>query len=801
MPLKFLLASCVGLLLLLESNETLVSEDHQTPKDPSLPPGVIARLGSRRFWHDGIIGAIAASSDGKLLATAEAHGRWVPQAGGAFAAERTEALFRLWDARTGQQVGAVSHAGMPTQTLAFSPDNRSLAVASMASLGLYDVSENGEIDLRWDARGTSNFLGSVSFAADGKSLAIYSMFQRELVQLDRLTGKTIRSWKCPEKRDASGKFEQARTALLSPDGRRLVWFMQKHVPAAGNPGAFSMAGERLELVDAANGKELSSKWFPYSVQACFSPNSRLLAVPAELMISIRDTGTGERVSLIRRKQDFSGDLVFAPDSRILVAVDRNSGQINCGNATNGERLATFSIGKSASIAGPMKGPAWVSFSDNSTLWVGQDSRVRRFDVVHGKEITEPTGHSRSVQSLRFSDDGKRLFSASEAESIDWDVGQQKEIRRSPVTGTHAGSATAQAASPDGKLLAGCSHEGVITLKDLETGRLIRAFRDPLVLSKGGHTASLYRLLFSGDSKYLASVLLENPKPPDEVGGSNGIQVWEVAEGREVARITSPLEPDERFAVAGLALSPDHRFLAFGLCGHDGVHLWEVASQTERARFEGQKGVVTSLAFSPASTTLASGAEDGTIWLRDVRRRAGTASTTRARRSDDELTAYWRSLTELDAKKVEQAMQVLIDGGPKSVAVIRRLCKPVTTPPETEIDALIRNLDSEQFALRNRATAELGELGELARPAIEKALEGKPLLEKRQRLQGLLRASRSLAWSRRDLQFWRTIEVLERIGTPEAQAVVRTLAGGATVARVTGEAQACLERMNQRVAGK
>jgi hypothetical protein len=45
-PIKFLLASCVGLLLLFESNETLLCEDNPTRKDQSLPPGVIARLGS-----------------------------------------------------------------------------------------------------------------------------------------------------------------------------------------------------------------------------------------------------------------------------------------------------------------------------------------------------------------------------------------------------------------------------------------------------------------------------------------------------------------------------------------------------------------------------------------------------------------------------------------------------------------------------------------------------------------------------------------------------------------------------------
>jgi hypothetical protein len=147
MPLKFLLASCVGLLLLLESNETLVAEEHQTPKDPSLPPGVIARLGTSRFWHDGGIGAIAASSDGKLVATAEATGRrGVPLVAGslegplAAKGRPLSVLFRLWDARTGQQLAAAFRSEGPPANLAFSPDNRSIAAAFWGGwLGLYDV--------------------------------------------------------------------------------------------------------------------------------------------------------------------------------------------------------------------------------------------------------------------------------------------------------------------------------------------------------------------------------------------------------------------------------------------------------------------------------------------------------------------------------------------------------------------------------------------------------------------------------------------------------------------------------------
>ena len=48
-----------------------------------------------------------------------------------------------------------------------------------------------------------------------------------------------------------------------------------------------------------------------------------------------------------------------------------------------------------------------------------------------------------------------------------------------------------------------------------------------------------------------------------------------------------------------------------------------------------------------------------------------------------------------------------------------------------------------------------------------------------------------------LRVWRVIQVLEGIGTPEAQGVLKTLAEGAPASRLTQEAKASLERLAKR----
>jgi WD40 repeat protein len=888
---------------------------------------VIARLGTSRFWHDGGVGAIAASSDGKLLATAEANRcRCVPieAAPGVGLRGATGSplvvLFRLWDARTGKQLaGAFGREG-PLQTLAFSPDNRSIAAACFSWLGLYDVSQNGELHLRWYVRALSD--GSVSFAADGKSLATYDEFKKALVQLDPQTGKTIRIWKSRERNqpDGNGISEKARIALISSDGRRLAWIMEQRVPAPGFPGAVAVTktGERVVVFDAANERELYSKRFRRSVQACFSPDNRVLAVTEYGGDSncVLDAATGKQVCEIRPKQQFLGNDVFlghqlfSSDGRIFVSMDKRSGEVICSSAKTGKKVATFRVGKLEFPMDAGEGTSSASFSDSSTLWVGQEHRVYRFDIIQGKETTESDGHSRPVTYLSLSDDGRRLFSASHVESILWGVAQRKQIRRFPgdllcasaslrravwqtkSPSDHQGSADAtryelrdlesgmlvkaittssgaplkgakrfefsgktlcctagdelwlydalsgaylsnagreaQTVSPDGKLVAACSSTGVITLKALETGQSIRRFKDPLARSKQDRNPSLHRFQFSADSKYLASMPLEEELEALNVPelGPNAIQVWDVAEGREVARIVDERNAklssqvhvmdrapggqivgvgvqtqDFRSGAKGFAFSPDHRLLALGLRGQEGVQLWEIASQTEKARFQGQRGAVTCLAFSRDGAILASGAEDGTIWLRALRHRAeGKGPMSRAR-TDEDLTTCWQTLGERDANKAERAMQVLIDSGGQSIALIRRLCRPVRLPPASKIDTLIRDLDDDQFSVREQATADLGDMGELAWPAIEKAMKGKLAKEARRRLEDVRRAIRPLASSRRDLQYWRAVEVLERIGSSEAQEALRTLASGAAEARVTREAQACLQRMKWPFAGK
>jgi hypothetical protein len=99
--------------------------------------------------------------------------------------------------------------------------------------------------------------------------------------------------------------------------------------------------------------------------------------------------------------------------------------------------------------------------------------------------------------------------------------------------------------------------------------------------------------------------------------------------------------------------------------------------------------------------------------------------------------------------------------------------------------------------REQAIRELERLGELAEPALRKALEGQPSLEVRRRVEGLLQKLDGPVTLPQHLRSLRAIEVLEHIGTPAAQQVLAQLAKGATAAHLTREAQAAVARLEGR----
>jgi HEAT repeat protein len=230
------------------------------------------------------------------------------------------------------------------------------------------------------------------------------------------------------------------------------------------------------------------------------------------------------------------------------------------------------------------------------------------------------------------------------------------------------------------------------------------------------------------------------------------------------------------------------------CGQDGdgIALYALTTGKEIARFTGHRGRLTCLAFSPDSTRLASGSWDSTALIWDVAAVAERARPALVSLTDAQLAELWTDLADADASRAYRARARLLASPQQAVRYLASRLAPVPRADD-QVAQFLRDLDSNDFALRERATEKLAGLGDLVKPAMRKLLAGNPSLEVRRRIEPLLAAREGLT-SPEKLLAWRAMELLEHIGTPEARAVLATLASGAPEALLTRTAQAAVVRL-------
>ncbi len=145
-------------------------------------------------------------------------------------------------------------------------------------------------------------------------------------------------------------------------------------------------------------------------------------------------------------------------------------------------------------------------------------------------------------------------------------------------------------------------------------------------------------------------------------------------------------------------------------------------------------------------------------------------------------------------RADLAVWKLTAAGSRAVALLGERLKPPPSPAAEAITQLIGELDDNDFATRERASAALTEAIEAAAPALRRALDGNPSAEQRRRLKQLLAdLERGGPEQRRRL---RAVRLLEEIGDVDARTLLSSLADGDPRFALTREAAAALGHLER-----
>jgi hypothetical protein len=155
---------------------------------------------------------------------------------------------------------------------------------------------------------------------------------------------------------------------------------------------------------------------------------------------------------------------------------------------------------------------------------------------------------------------------------------------------------------------------------------------------------------------------------------------------------------------------------------------------------------------------------------------------------------WGGLAAADAGRASEAMGTLLAAPEKALPFLEKHLRPATDLDPAPILRLVKDLDSDEFAVREKAFKGLEQFGPEAEPVFRRLLTDNPSAEVRKRLESLLARPRLPLRSLESVRRLRAIAVLEWIDSPESRAELKTLARGAEAAPETQEARAALARL-------
>jgi RNA polymerase sigma factor (sigma-70 family) len=796
----------------------------------------------------GTLSGAAISADRKLLATSSKDGAitlWDVVQGSRHAPRAVRLGIPSGDgtrsvpATLGDGTRSVPATFSRVNELLFSPDGKYLVARDgCAALRLYDVTSGKEVRKFVPGKDTNIRIvehwvrsRSVAFAPDGKTLffgtpafvggAETNVFWR----FDVVSGKELEVIKGPPGLRNSGS-----PLALAPDGKTWAW---------------SDFGGPLRIWDSETGRVLHNldRHVRDFADLVFSADSKQLIAGSNLGPGARvwDVASGKEV---RRFGGFGTHTGRLAVSNLALSADGKT--LAVGNDHNTVQQWDLSTGKEL-LAGPgHQGPVTaveLSADGKTVATRGLDDTVRFWNSASGSEFSSiplPGDALRDIYSLAFTTNERLLVMGLGLNDSIHSIFDIKTSKRVGDWQLGVG-VTNLALSPDSRVLASRWRDGAIRVHDALTGKVLQQMqgegqvsgvlcdidRHPnrMAFSPDGSTLAVAALgqLYCGRSKVQGMKLIHVYEAV-----SKPIVLWDMRTGKQLRQIDTG-----KHVVSRLVFSPDGRTIAT-INREDTITLWEMASGKERFSFPSTEAH-NLLTFTPDGRTLLAAGDASPIIhvysirtgkeLAQLKGHGGPVTALAVREKvlvststdttalvwnlaglnheqpavvelDEARTeALWHDLGSADARKAYQAIRTLSAAARQALPLLRQRIRPLDPPDGDKLTRLIADLDSPQFAVRQRASAELARIGDLAAVALQKAHDDRPTLEMRRQIDRLLDRLVTTQELPADLlRALRALEVLEQLNTLEARETVAGIARGAAGARLTRKAQETLNRM-------
>ncbi|MEC3981040.1 nSTAND1 domain-containing NTPase [Amycolatopsis sp. H20-H5] len=533
---------------------------------------------ARLIGHTGQVTAMAASHDGKLLATAG-----------------TDTTVRLWDLgnQTGpQEFATIPLSKYPASAVALTTDGRTMATGTMAGeIALWNLDDPGH-PVQRATRQTGNAVSSLAISTDNRTAAIAT--SNKYRPDHRESPGTVQLWDItdpahPTDLPVPPVNQNINAVTFAPNG---------HTLAFGGDDAVIRLWNVTDVhhVSAVQGASASGTLGSLG----FSPDGRLLisgdALSARLW-SVRDGGPLVSLGEMPTTAEGMATVAFSSDGRtVAVAVAGGEPATHLWNIADPKHPQQL-----LKLGGHTNVVSGVLFSaDGSTLATAGDDKVVQVHNLPALAFRALTGTPTAVTAAK----EQPLTAVGNANGTIhlWDTHDPQHPVALAEFGERAEAISSVALTPNGQIAAATRYNGATELWDITDPRNPRLMSSPA--GKGGITVAW--IAFNHDGTRMAI--------------ADGIRthLWDITTPRNPVRLASlpPLSGS-----ITVEFSPDgHTLATDGMDDIPTVKLWDITDERQPRLLStapGHQQYVADLAFNPDGRTLASASGDGTIRIWDV----------------------------------------------------------------------------------------------------------------------------------------------------------------------------------------